>query len=250
MTKKIFFILAFVTANSFSQGHGSTEAVKVRLKFISEIRNAMDHGEFQIDQIMYECPSGKCVAFFRNRGNVDAFVPKAGEIEKVLEGNPQNKDDNGFLYLDPDSPLCQISDQKKSNCHAFAFSKFIELDPTQWISGFYLPRTGPAPPVATLTSEFFALKQSIQVSELQDSDFAKDANFVDGDLVQFRRGSGRRLVVLHSGRIFKKDGENWVISKLDGGPILVTPIRSLLNRYTEPSDKVEIYRFNGESKKQ
>ncbi|MBX7144523.1 MAG: hypothetical protein K1X79_08750 [Oligoflexia bacterium] len=162
--------------------------------------------------------------------------PDPDNLRKILFAVP---DKHGEV-LDPlTSPWADPSKQAFFNCHAFALGETLGLTPNDSVNGARVNSLGYENPVGLLLPKFFDLKCSFEGETLNAPAFTHHASLSSGDRIFLVNSDGPSIEHLHSGRLVKRNGENWVVSKLGEDPLVVTPIDTLLLVY--PTTRIEAW---------
>jgi len=187
------------------------------------------------------CPAGYCVILH--------FPPEPVPVEDltdVLEGDPGTDADDGEVYDDPDSPWCSAlaagPSRNTFNCCAFAVGDVAGLTPDDWIMPMLCGDTFDTLPMQVLLDSFYERLQALDGPGFHWRALEGDAHLRTDDVLCFVSTTGQHTCYSHVGRILRKGGRNWLISKFGAGPILRTTIQAAGYKFAGQYDKIWIFR--------
>jgi len=191
------------------------------------------------------CPTGDCIIL-----HYPPAAVKPNDLSQFLAGDPDTPDDDGELYSDPSGRWCQAGESYTAlnsfNCCTFAVGDVVGLTPDDWISPTRNGDTYFTLPMQVILDSYF---ERIQVYKYPIADWAvleSDPQLRAGDVICLMNVRSDWLAYAHAGRICKKNGKNWVISKFGAGPIVKTTLEAIGREYAHISNEIRIYRAKGE----
>lgn len=179
-----------------------------------------------------------------------AKVFKGNFFGELLEGDPNTNEDNGFLLNEPNNPWTKAGGGvgPSFNCHSYAVGERLGLTPNDWLEGSPSPLTDDTNPLDIILKNSFQIVKNYSLESDMLNDFPNDTQILAGDIVTIimtSRNAVRRTNVdyIHSGRVTKVRGKNWVSSKFGEGPILVTPLSAIIKEYQGQFNRMSVYRL-------
>lgn len=169
---------------------------------------------------------------------IELFPPDPQALRKLLNFVPGKP---GFVVDMPGNPWAKAGASASFNCHAFTFGEALGFTPNDQVNGADVKTLGYRNPVDQLLQAFYRKRCEYQVGAAGLVQFETDSDFNGGELVFLVQGSGAQTEYMHSGRVVKHDGENWVMSKLGEDPLVMTPMAVLTNLYAGSFSRVEVW---------
>lgn len=183
------------------------------------------------------CPAGKCVVLH--------FPPvdlKEEDAVEILTDDPSVAASEVELYHDPSGRWCQDDPHAVTNtfnCCTYAVGDVVGLTTDDWISPEPTGATCYTVPMQVILDSYF---WRVRAYQRPFEHVAVDPTLHADDVLCFASTGGPVLTFCHAGRICKKDGENWIISKFGSGPLVRTTIRAAVVEYDDYFDEIWVYR--------
>jgi hypothetical protein len=148
-----------------------------------------------------------------------------------------------LLCSDDGNPWCSPKALLTFNCHAFALGDRAGLTPQDWVEGEPGALTEGANPMAVLVSYYLTPYKKLSKDPREIAELASDPGINEGDVIAFMRiDAGDQVVFVHSGKMVKVEGENWVISKLGERPVSTLPIKNLAAAYDPKFSWIAVFK--------
>tara|TARA_B100000029_G_scaffold494573_1_gene558482 strand:+ start:961 stop:1746 length:786 start_codon:yes stop_codon:yes gene_type:complete len=187
---------------------------------------------------MLNCPAGNCVLFHFSSDDTGTIVSMGAPVDHVSFRELFSKKTTNIS----DSWLNGQENLETFNCHTYATGPAVGLTVRDWTHGDAHPLTGFSNPMGVILSSYFeqlgnetANHDGLRRIEMDDSLRTDDIIcFVD-------QGETTRFV--HSGRIRKQDGRNWIVSKFGSRPLLLSRLAPTFAVYAKEVNEVRTYRL-------
>lgn len=206
------FYLALSVALFGSLSFGNTVAPRFyRIAERATVEGNYD-GPFEVEQLEAQLNTGRCVLLL-TKPRIK-YPIKRERLQRILgsSGRIVNTED---------------SNDPAVNCHAFAMKRAgVALPEHTWLD--------PDRSYLALLKEYFSNTQ-LRFDETNRSSFDYDSQVQDGDLVLMVNDMNS---LNHSGIVVKRNGFNWIISKLDEDMTVMTPLDGLWDAYAVSTAKV------------
>jgi hypothetical protein len=189
-----------------------------------------------------KCPAGDCVVLH--------YPPQrytTAEQARYLRQDPSRPNSEAHLYHDPDNRWCQTDAlypvNNTFNCCAYAVGDAVGLTVDDWIAGEATADTRFINPMQVLLDSYYKRVKVYDQPGPSLGRIANDRELRDEDVLCFvdTRGS-HGPVFNHAGRICKRNGINWLVSKYGSGLLVCATIRTVAREYADSFDQVWIYR--------
>ena len=179
---------------------------------------------------------------------------EAPNLEQLLGRNTAEPDDDGMIVEDEADLWVEAANDCATsfNCCTYAVGADIGLTPYDWVQPIATESTLMINPMQTILENCYKVVCTYQLNSQETLNAYKSLegrdDIFDGDVACFVRGSGDSVRFLHAGRIKKKSGRNWLVSKMGAGPIVISTIERTAAYYElSASDSLQIHRFHGSS---
>lgn len=194
------------------------------------------------------CPAGNCIVMhYSLRAD---FEPNT---KQILEKDTPNGSVASVFRQDGNQwSMAWVDTPTTFNCCTFAVGDYLGLTPRDWIEPRPHAVTYFTNPMQVILDSYFRLVKSYPRSALDWSKIAEDDSLREDDVLCFWLGStqsrnpGREVwpEIVHAGKVRKRAGQNWLLSKIRSGPIVLATIRATAAQFDDQFDEIRIYRIN------
>jgi hypothetical protein len=184
------------------------------------------------------CPAGNCVLFHVSSDDTGTIESMGAPVDhasfrELLSGKTMSINDpwlNGQENLET------------FNCHTYAIGPAVGLTVRDWTHGDAHPLTGFSNPMGVILSSYFEQLGNETANHEGLQRIEMDGRLRTDDIICFvDQGETTRFV--HSGRIRKRDGRNWVASKFGGHALLLSRLEPTFAVYAKEVNEVRTYRL-------
>lgn len=210
---------------------------------------------YSIHRTKVELNSGDIlIVLHKNNFTHPKRLYRFSSIEDLLDSGIFAGEGRGRLLCKgrPENPWCRngTKPDPSFNCHAYSVGDIIGLTPTDWLDGASSELTNGMNPVQVALDNYFSLileldKNPESVSGVAEASWLRE----DDVLALVKHDPDGSVEYVHSGRIVKEHGENWLASKLGEGPLIVAPLIAYTIEYEGLFDTIKVFRKKGDVQK-
>ena len=212
----------------------SVAAGRIRIESVRSIEGFLGRS-------LIACPAGPCIVLH--------FPPKLTDpldLTTVLEADTDSTADDGELFFEEGNRWCTTptyaGDQSTFNCCTFAVGDLLGLTTHDWIAPNPSPVTAFTVPMQVVLDSYFQLQRVYPGPDVDWEAAVADVDLQEGDVLCYVRTQSATPEFIHVGKVVKKDGQNWVVSKLGKGPIVAATIKATGREFSGEFDEVRVYR--------
>jgi len=188
-----------------------------------------------------ECPAGSCIILHYPPLHVDL-----GDLRGFLEESAQTTDEVAEIYSDPANRWSWAETAYRTNntfnCCTYAVGDVVGLTTDDWVAPSASGDTYYTVPMQIILDSYFDQIRTYRDPSNGWEEVVLDTHLREEDVLCCVSTEGRRPDFAHAGRICKKNGTNWLLSKFGSGPIVRSTLRKVASEYDGLFDQIWVYR--------
>ena len=207
-----------------------------------------------VGRSVIKCPAGDCilvhfppeVAEFKslNDGMTEGHTVDA-TVKSILRLDDADSENDGEIMI-PDARWGGAEADQVSfdtfNCCAFAVGDLLDLREGDWLNPAPRNTTNQTRPFQIVLDSYFREVLRASVYEIDWASLESSTAIHEGDLVCFSSTMKDLLEVVHVGVVQKRNGKNWLVSKIGLGPIVRGTMSATGKAYLLGWDVLVVYR--------
>jgi hypothetical protein len=188
--------------------------------------------------------AGTCVIF-----HFPPTYSTRASLDRILKTEADSPDCAAELIVDPrDMWACASASPALActfNCCTYAVGEVAGLSVNDWLPSEASGDTLQTVPMQVVLDSFFD-RIRVYRQPLEDWSVVEgDQSLRAGDVFCLVDSSGATPAYIHAGKICKRNGRNWVDSKLGPGPVVRSTVKALVVEYSKSREELWIYRQRG-----